>query len=75
MCFSLAWIENILIWCVVIGAVFAVIRLLLPLVLGFLGGPGALILQIITIVFWAVVLILIIIFAFDLLSCLAPLRR
>lgn len=74
-CFSLGMIENLLIWAVVIGAFFAVVKLLLPHVLGPLGVAGGLIVQILTIILWAVILIFIIVLAFDLLSCLVPLAR
>lgn len=70
MCFSVEWIERVLIWLVVIGAVIAVVRLLLPQVMANFGAAGALVLQILNIVIWAIVLIAIIIFAFDLLGCL-----
>lgn len=69
-CFSLGYIENLLIWLVVIGCVFAVIKLLLPAVLAPFGGPGALVIQILTIVVYAAILIMVIIFAFELISCL-----
>ena len=69
-CFSLAWVEQLLIWCVIIGAIWAIIQLLLPLVIGPLGGAAGLILQILKIVVWAVIVIFIIYIAFDLISCL-----
>ena len=68
-CFSLAWLESLLIWAVIIGAAYAILKLLLPLVLQNFPG-GALIQQILWIILWAVVLIVIIMFAFGLLSCL-----
>lgn len=71
MCFNMVWFENILIWLVIIGAVVAIFKLLLPLVFNQLGVAGAVILRIINIIVWAIVLIFIIIFAFDLISCLS----
>ena len=70
MCFGLAWLEHLLVWCVVIGAAIAILKLVIPLALGFLGGPGGVIAQIINIVIWAVVVIAIIYIAFGILSCL-----
>lgn len=70
MCFSLGWIENALIWLVIVGAVVAVIKLLLPYVFGQLGAPGTLVMQALTIVMWAVVLIFVIVICFELLACL-----
>jgi len=76
-CFSLAWIENLLIWLVVIGAIVALIKLLVPLVVGPLGIAGTTVAQAINIILWAVVAIAVIVLIFDLLSCLVgfPLRR
>ena len=70
MCFDAEWIKSVLIWLVVIGAFVAVVRLLLPRVLAPFGDAGTLVLSILNIVLWAVVLIAVIVFAFDLLSCL-----
>ena len=67
MCFSLAFLMNLLIWLVVIGAVVAIIRLVLPLAASWMGGT---VMQIVNIVLWAFVAILIIYFAFEMISCL-----
>ena len=82
MCFSLAWFENLLIWLVILGAVVAIFKVILPLVFAQLGTPGAAVMQIINIVLWAVVVIFIIIIAFELIGCLVgsggfsfPMRR
>ena len=64
MCFDLAWFENLLIWLVIVCAIVAVFKLLLPLVFG-----GEIIFRIINIVVWAVITIFIIIVVFDLISC------
>ncbi len=69
-CLSLNFIENVLIWLVVFGAVFAIVKLLLPLVLGQLGAAASLVFQIVNILLWVVVAVFIIIIVFDLLSCL-----
>lgn len=70
MCFSLAWLQNLLIWIVIIGAVFALVRLLLPLVLGWFGAAGSVIQQAIEIVMWAFVIIVAIYIVFGLIACL-----
>ena len=70
MCFSLGWLQQILIWAVIIGAVIAIVRLLLPLALAQLGGGGATLLAIINIAVWAFVAIVVIYIAFGLISCL-----
>lgn len=71
MCFTLVWLAQLFIWAIVIGAIVAIIRLLLPVVLANLGLAGSMVARIIGIVLWAFVLILIVYFAFDMISCLA----
>lgn len=70
MCFSLQWLGQVLVWLIVIGACVAIIKLILPMALGWLGGPGAIVVQIITIVLWAVVAIFVVWFAIDMIQCL-----
>jgi hypothetical protein len=69
-CFSLAWIEQLLVWVVVIVAVVAILKLLVPFVLGQLGGAGTIVARILEIALWAFVAILVIYFAFAVISCL-----
>jgi hypothetical protein len=71
MCFDLTWFENLLIRLVIIFAIIAIFKLLLPLVFNRMGMAGEVILRIINICIGAVVTIFIIIIAFDLLSCLS----
>jgi hypothetical protein len=74
MCFSLAWLENLLIWIVIVGAIVAILQLFVPWVVaqaGFLGGAVEVLLQIIKIAIWAIVVIFVIYIAFDLIQCLA----
>jgi len=71
MCFNLAWFENLLIWLVIVFAIIAVAKLLLPLIFGRMGLAGEIILRIINIIISTVVIIYIIIIAFDLYSCLS----
>jgi hypothetical protein len=71
MCFDLTWFENFLIWLVIIFAIIAVFKVLLPLVFNRMGFAGEVILRIINIGIGAVVTIFIIIIAFDLISCLS----
>lgn len=70
VCFGLGPIENLLIWLVVIGAIFALIRLLLPLAAGPLGAAVPVIIQALYIIIWAIVMIAIIIVVFELIECL-----
>ena len=68
MCFSLPWLEQLLVWLVIVCAIIAILRLLLPWVAAQLGIP--IIAQVINIILWAVVVIFVIYFCFALLSCL-----
>jgi hypothetical protein len=75
-CFSLGFIEHILIWLVVVVAVFAIIRI----ALSFTNPPAefqwliSLITQVVKIILWAAILIAVIVLIFGLLSCVVPLR-
>ena len=70
MCFSMDWLLHLFVLLIIIGAVVALVRLLLPLVIGWMGAPGAIILQAINIVMWAVVAIFVVYIVFELISCL-----
>ena len=70
MCFSMAWLLQTLIWLIIIGAVVAIFRLLLPFVLGWFGTAGTVIMAAINILIWAIVAIAAITFIFQLISCL-----
>lgn len=74
MCFGLEWIEQLLVWVVVVCAIVAILRLLLPFILGQLGAGGGIIMQAINIVIWAVICIAVIYFCFMLISCLGGLH-
>lgn len=70
MCFTLGWIEQLLVWIVIVIAVVAVIKLLLPWLSSLVPG-GGLVTSIISIVLWAVIAIAVIYFVFALISCVA----
>lgn len=67
-CFTLAWLQQFLVWCIIVGAVIAIIRLVVPWVLSQVGIP--LIAQVVNIILWAIVAIFVIYIIFALLSCL-----
>jgi hypothetical protein len=69
MCFSLEWLEQLLVWLVIVCAIIAILRLLLPWIASALGIP--IIAQAIQIVLWAVIAIFVIYFCFALIGCLA----
>lgn len=66
MCMSLAFLEQILIWLIVVLAVVAIIRVFV----GLTGTVPGWVLQIINIVLGAVIAIIVVMVVFDLLSCL-----
>lgn len=66
-CFSLAWIEQLCIYIVIVVAIWSIIKLLIPYVTQFMP---AIVVQIIQIVLWAVVAIICIYIIFALISCL-----
>jgi len=68
MCFSLPWLEAFLVYCIIVGAVIAILRLVIPWVIGQLGIP--LVGAVLNIVLWAVVAIFVIYICFALISCL-----
>jgi hypothetical protein len=67
MCFSLAWLEQLIVWLIVVGAIVAIIRLVIPFIDGLIGMP--IIGQILMIVLWCVVAVALVIIIFGLLSC------
>ncbi|MFH0298338.1 hypothetical protein AAFX91_14065 [Bradyrhizobium sp. 31Argb] len=68
MCFSLVWVQQLIIWLIVIGAVVAIIKLLIPFLDSLTGMP--IIGRILMIVLWAFVAIAVVVIIFGLLSCL-----
>ena len=67
-CFSLSFLQQLIIWVIVIAAIVAIIRLLLPYLTGLIGIP--IIGRIIEIVLWVVVAIAVVYLIFGLLGCL-----
>ena len=85
MCFSLAWVEQLLIWLICVCAIgliwlicvcaiVGILRLVLPFVLTQLGVGGGVIMQAINIVIWAVIAVFVVVVCFDLIGCLGGLR-
>jgi uncharacterized membrane protein YjfL (UPF0719 family) len=75
-CLGLGAIEHLLIWIVVVVAVFAIIRALLGLVTpppDFALAIAAAI-TVVRIILWAVITIAIIVVIFILLACVIPIR-
>ena len=73
MCFSLGWLQQLFVWIIIICAIIAIIKILLPYVMSFageLGGAAAVIIAVVKIVFWAIVAIMVVYVVFALISCL-----
>jgi hypothetical protein len=68
MCFTLGWFEQLLIWFVIVAAIVALLRLLVPWIAGEIGIP--LLAQALNIVLWAVIAVMAIYIIFALISCL-----
>lgn len=68
-CFSIAWIAQLAIWLVVVVAVFAIIKILVPWIASKLGADGAIAAQIISICLWTAIAIAVILIVASLLAC------
>jgi hypothetical protein len=70
-CFSLAAVENLLIWLILLTAIVMIVRLVVPYLLSLTGvAMPPIIMSVINIVFWAVICIAVIMVIFWLISCL-----
>lgn len=70
MCLSVAYLFTLFIWLVIVGAIYAIIRLVVPAVLANFGGPGTLLASVINIVLWAILLIAVLYIVWGLVECL-----
>ena len=70
MCFSLEWIEQLLIYIVIVVAIVAILKILIPWVFSQLGVGTGNLMKIINIFIWAIVVIFVIYVAFALIACL-----
>jgi hypothetical protein len=69
MCWSLAWLANLIVWLIIAATIIAVLRLLIPWLLGLLGIGGP-IPQIVNIILVAAIAIVAVMVVFALLACL-----
>lgn len=67
-CFSLLWIEQLIIWLIIIAAVIAIVRIVIPWLTGLIGVPviGA----VVQVVLWAFTAIVAVKILFMLIACL-----
>lgn len=66
-CFSLVWLQQMLVWLVIVAAIVAIIRLLIPWITSI---TFPIVGQALEIVLWAVLAIIAIYIIFALLQCL-----
>lgn len=69
MCFSVDWLAHLAIWLVGICFIVGVLKLVLPIILGWVGMAGGLVMQVINMAILAIVIIAVIVFALDLYHC------
>jgi hypothetical protein len=73
MCLGMAWLEQLLVWLVVICVVVALLKLLVGFVLPKLGLAGevvAFVVAAVRIIIWGMICIFAIVVIFELISCL-----
>lgn len=66
-CFSLVWLQQMLVWLVIVAAIVAIIRLLIPWITSI---TFPIVGQVLEIVLWAALAIIAIYIIFGLISCL-----
>lgn len=69
-CFTLGWLAGLIVWAIVVGAAVMILRLLLPLVLGWFGVVGGTIAAVVDILLKAFIAIVVVLLIFDVLACL-----
>ena len=76
MCFSMEWLEHLLILAVVVIAIVAILQIIVSYVLAKITPSGmfadaiGIISQVIKIVIWAIIIIAVIYFVFSMIACL-----
>ncbi len=71
-CFGIEWLEQLLIWIVIVCAVVALLKLLVSFVLPRIGLAGEIVSFVVAavrIIIWAIICIFAIYFIFELISC------
>lgn len=73
-CFSWPWLAGLLVEIVIICGIVAIFRLILPLVLSWLGVAGGIVMQVLNIILAVVVICALIWFCVDLFTCAGTFR-
>lgn len=75
MCFSLALLVQFIVILIVIGAIFAIARVLLPSLIGELGPWGAKVYAVLRIIVGCIILVWVVYLVYDLFVCMFPMGR
>lgn len=67
-CLSLGFLEQLIVWGIILIAIVAIIKLVVPWLLSIVGVP--VVGQIVNIILWAIVAIVVVYIIFALLGCL-----
>lgn len=67
-CLTLGFLEQLIVWVIIVAALVACIKLLIPFLDGLTGMP--IVGRIILIILWAIVAIMVVYLIFGLLGCL-----
>jgi hypothetical protein len=70
MCFSSAWLLQILIWGILVVGFVLIMRIFIPWLLAQLEVDASMVLRIIQIIIWMMVSIYLLVVAFQLFGCL-----
>jgi len=74
MCFSFDWLKNVLILCVVVGAVILILQLVIPYAISKMGvalGTGwGIVVSVFRILLGALIAIIVILICFEAIACL-----
>ncbi len=70
MCFSVLWLVQTLVWLIVVCGIVAILMIVVPWVLSWLGvGLSSMVMQVIRIIVAVIVLVALVWFLYDLYVC------
>jgi hypothetical protein len=74
MCFTMDWLMQVLILCIIVGAIIQILKIVVPYALSKMGvaaGEGvAVVTRVLQIAFWALVAVIVVIIVFKIIACL-----
>lgn len=69
MCFTIPWVIHVLIWLVVVCGFVAIVRFILPILLGWIGVAGDIVMKVLNILLAMFIIIVLLLFVLDLYQC------